>query len=232
MNWSEERKKFVEKKNKLDANQTKLNETIQQLNKQVADFIQSGGLSQDPAKNPQYQSILSSMKSIENTKSQYNAINQEILKYLKDNSTTTKWEDQLKQNGEMQQEIIQLERIQKEMKVDVDSALARDELLRTKDTRVSRHDLFLFNRPVSRSLVPFLWALSVVFIAVGLFIFKITFPVSMNIQNTSMGIPMAGTFTTMLSDYFYNNMILVSFAICSSIVIVFLSLTVAGVFKS
>ena len=51
MNWSEERKKFVEKKNKLDAQQAKLNETIQELNKQVADFIQRGGLSQDPATN-------------------------------------------------------------------------------------------------------------------------------------------------------------------------------------
>lgn len=225
MNWSEDRKKFVEKKDKLDAQQTKLNETIQQLNKQVADFIQRGGLSQDPATNPQYQSILASLTTIENTKSQYNAINQEILKYLKDNSTTTKWDEQLNQNGVMQQEIIQLERIQKEMKVDVDSALARDELLRTKDTRVSRHDLFLFNRPVSRSLVPFLWALSIVFIAVGLFIFKITFPVSMDI-------PMTGTFTTLLSDYFYNNMIWISFTICLLIVIIFLSLTVAGVFKS
>ena len=144
MNWSEERKEFVEEKNKLDAQQTTLNQTIQQLNKQVADFIQRGGLSQDPATNPQYQSILDSLNRIENTKSEYNAINQKILTYLKDNSTTTKWEDQLKQNGEMQQEIIQLERIQKEMKVDVDSALARDELLRTKDTRVSRQDLFLF----------------------------------------------------------------------------------------
>ena len=232
MNWSEERKKFVEKKNKLDAQQTTLNQTIQQLNKQVADFIQRGGLSQDPASNPQYTSILQSLNRIENTKTQYNEINQQILKYLKDNSTTTKWEEKLKQNGEMQQEIIQLERIQKEMKVDVDSALARDELLRTKDTRVSRQDLFLFNRPVSRSLVPYLWALSVVFIAVGLFVFKISFPVSMNIQNTSMGMPMTSTFITLLSEYFYNNMILISVVICALIVIIFLSLTVAGVFKS
>jgi hypothetical protein len=225
--WSKKRKEFAEQKAAMDSQGVQLNSTIANLNKSVAEFIQRGGLSQSPEQNPQYRTITNNLKIVTDTKAKYNTLNQNIQTFLDVQSKKTDWNGQLKENGSMQQEIIQLQERNNELKVDADTALARDELLRTRDTRVSSHDLFLFGRPVSRSLVPYLWTLAILFIAVGLFIFKIIFPAT----DIPVGMPATSMFGTMLYEYLSNNMILVSIMICAVIVIVFLSLYIAGIFK-
>jgi hypothetical protein len=112
------------------------------------------------------------------------------------------------------------------MKIDVVSAVARDELLRSRDTNVTRHQLFILDRPIRKSLVPYLWVLSVLFIGVGLVIFRMSAP------SLGLGGPTNGSvsFEMMILEFISNKIVLSSLLISAIIVIIFLSLKIAGVF--
>ena len=126
----------------------------------------------------------------------------------------------LKENGELQKQISRLEKIQDEMKIDVTSAVARDELLRSRNTDVTRHQLFILDRPVRRGLIPYLWVLAVLFIGVGLVIFRMTMPTI---------IFEGGTGFSLLS-IFESKGVIISLLVSALIVILFLSLKIGGVF--
>ena len=110
------------------------------------------------------------------------------------------------------------------MKVDVESAVARDELLRSRNTDVSRHKLFLLDRPIRKDTIPYLWVFAIFFIGIGLIIFKMGIP----------DIPSTGSFSEiigMVLQLLTSKLVLGTLLVTALIVIIFLSLTVAGVFK-
>jgi hypothetical protein len=108
------------------------------------------------------------------------------------------------------------------MKIDVTSAIARDELLRSRNTDVTRHQLFLLDRPIRRGLIPYLWVLAILFIGVGLVIFRMTMP--------ELSFSSNGGILTILIAFFSNRGVLVSLLVTALIVILFLSLKIGGVF--
>ena len=114
------------------------------------------------------------------------------------------------------------------MKVDVESAIARDDLLRTRNTDITRHKLFILDRPVRKGLIPYLWVIAILFIGIGLIIFRITVPsiglggVSASTTNTSV--------ISMIIEFITSKIVLGSLLISALIVILFLSLKIAGVF--
>lgn len=165
--------------------------------------------------------ILAQQSPDENTKNQYiklnNDINTRLQKILSsDNSLNT----QLNEIGRLQQSIISLEKKNDEMDVDVESAIARDNILRSKDTDITHHTLFLLDRPIRKKLIPYLWVVSVLFIGVALIIFKMTMPT----------IIFGGSFFQVLKGVFTDKRVLGSLLGAALIVILFLSLKIAGVF--
>jgi len=223
MKWIEERAQFQKRFDELS--QENVQGLITDLNTAVGNYIGRGGLSQDPNNNPDYLNILKLTKRAEDIKQRYASLNDDILKYLAKTSQDNNLAGLLSENGELQKQINRLEKIQDEMKIDVVSAVARDELLRSRDTNVTRHQLFILDRPVRKSLVPYLWVLSVLFIGVGLVIFKMSAP--------SLGLGVADSsvsFSMMLLEFFSNKIVLSSLLISAIIVIIFLSLKIAGVF--
>ena len=120
------------------------------------------------------------------------------------------------------------------MKVDVESAIARDELLRSRNTEISRHQLFILDRPIRRGLIPYLWVLSVLFIGVGLVIFRMTAPslgmATGNAASNSSLYGAAASIQMLILGFFSNRVVLVSLLVSTLIVILFLSLKIAGVF--
>ena len=108
------------------------------------------------------------------------------------------------------------------MKVDVESSIARDTILRSRDTDISRHKLFILDRPLRTGMIPYLWVLGVIFVGVALFIFKMSFPTIFDI-NISEVFPM-------ILQYITNTYVLGSILIVALLVIVFLSLKISGVF--
>jgi hypothetical protein len=224
MKWLEEREKFQKRFD--DISQENVQALITELNKAVGSFVAKGGVSQDPNNNPDYNNIVKLTQRAESIKQRYAALNDDILKYL---TTVAKDDDLaglLKENGELQKQINRLEKIQDEMKIDVTSAIARDELLRTRNTEVTRHQLFILDRPVRRGLIPYLWVIAVLFIGIGLVIFKMTMPVISTGVNGAEG----ASFVATVVEFFTNKIVLSSLLGSAIIVIIFLSLKIGGVF--
>jgi hypothetical protein len=82
----------------------------------------------------------------------------------------------LEDHGSLQQKVLQLEKIQQSKKEEVDTALARDTLLRSSDRRTTSHQLFLLDRPVRRERIPYLLVLSVLCIGISVYVFKMAHP--------------------------------------------------------
>jgi hypothetical protein len=146
---------------------------------------------------------------------------------LRENAKDTNLSGLLTENGELQKQINRLEKIQNEMKIDVESAVARDKLLRSRNTEVNSRQLFILGRPVRRGLIPYLWVLSVLFIGVGLVIFKMTAP---TLASSAPSANDAGSVMAMVMEFVTNKVVLGSLLISALIVILFLALKVAGVF--
>jgi hypothetical protein len=218
MKWIEERAKFQKRFDVLS--QENVQGLITELNKATGNFIARGGISQDPNNNPDYDTIVKLTQRADSIKQRYAALNDDILKYLTTEAKDNDLAGLLKENGELQKQISRLEKIQDEMKIDVTSAVARDELLRSRNTDVTRHQLFILDRPIRRGLIPYLWVLAVLFIGVGLVIFRMTMPTI---------IFEGGTGFSLLS-LFENKGVLIALLITALIVILFLSLKIAGIF--
>lgn len=222
----EERSEFQKRFD--DLSQENIKGIVSELNKVIGDYIGKGGLSVDPNNNPDYNKIIELTKRIESIKQKYVELNDDILLFLSSESKDNDLSGLLKENGEIQKQINRLEKIEKEINVDVTSAIARDELLRSRNTEISRHSLFILDRPIREKLVPYLWVFSVLFIGIGLLIFRHTFP------QLSISVVDPGTVTSSIYmnvfNFISNKAVLISLLISAIIVILFLSLKIAGVF--
>jgi hypothetical protein len=155
----------------------------------------------------------------------FNKINSALSTEIADQSTA----DLLSRTGQLQQQIQRLYEIKKDIKVDVESAVARDEVLRSRDTKLNSHKLFLLNRPIRKGVIPYLWVLSVLFIGVSLILFRMMLPESTpSINVGAFGSSMS--ISLMISEFFENKMVLISIIIALCIVVLFLGLKMAGVF--
>jgi hypothetical protein len=225
MSWIEKRAEFQKRFD--DLSQENVQGLITELNTAVGNYISKGGLSQDPNNNPNYNLVVKLTQRAESIKDRYGKLNDDILVYLRNNAKDTDMAGLLNENGELQKKINRLEKIQDEMKVDVESAIARDKLLRSRNTDATSHQLFILGRPVKKNLIPYLWVISVLFIGVGLVIFKMTAP-NLGLSGTSMNGD--GSFMATVIGFVTNKIVLGSLLISSLIVILFLSLKVGGVF--
>lgn len=225
MSWMLKREEYQKRFDELS--QENVQALITELNKAVGSFIGKGGLSQDPNNNPDYNNIIKLTKRAEDIKKRYLALNDDIIRYLKDNAKDTDMVGILTENGELMNQINRLEKIKTESKVDVESAIARDKLLRSRDTEVSRHQLFILDRPVRKGLIPYLWVISILFIGIGLVIFKMTAP---SLGTGSTGDAGGSSVMGMLFEFISNKLVLGSLLISALITILFLALKIAGVF--
>jgi hypothetical protein len=224
MSWIEKRAEFQKRFDELS--QENVQGLITELNTAVGNYISKGGLSQDPNNNPSYNLVIQLTQRAQTIKERYEKLNDDILMYLRNNAKDTNMAGLLSENGELQKHINRLVKIQDEMKIDVESAIARDKLLRSRNTDVTSHQLFILGRPVKRNLIPYLWVISVLFIGVGLVIFKMTAPSLGGAGNSEA----AGSVLAMVTQFITSKVVLVSLLVAALIVIFFLSLKIAGVF--
>jgi hypothetical protein len=137
--------------------------------------------------------------------------------------------DLLSRTGQLQQQIQRLHKIKKDIKVDVESAVARDEVLRSRDTKLNSHNLFLLNRPVRKGIIPYLWVLSVLFIGISLVIFRMMLPES-TVSTMSGAYGSSMSISLMISEFFENKMVLISIIVALLIIVLFLGLKIGGIF--
>ena len=161
--------------------------------------------------------------ALSDLKDKYKTLHRDISQTLKCSNQENDLTGMLTQTGTLQGQIKKLEKIKKELQVEVDTALARDEVLRSKDTNLTAHQLFLLDRPVRKGMLPYLWTLSIIFIGIGLILYKMYLPSIEPSVSTIVGVEMS------IIDMLFNRPVLITLLVCCIIVMLFLSLKVGGV---
>lgn len=228
MAWREKREEFQRRFDELSSQD--IQALIANLNAVTGRYISTAGLTQnqDASTNPDYVKIVELSTKAETLKHQYSALNDDILRYLKEQSKYNDMSALLKESGELQTNLTSLHRFKKEMKTDVESAVARDELLRSRETNLNEHQLFILDRPVRRNMIPYLWVLSVVFVGIGLALLRMLQPQLGISENEARAL--SQSFMEMVSSYFTTNATWLGIIGACIIVILVLGLKVGGVF--
>lgn len=171
--------------------------------------------------------------NLETLRSEHEQLRVSLTAYLKEQAQNYELSDKLQRTGTLQGQLRELEEENNRLQMDVDTAQARDKVLRLRNETGNRHTLYLLDRPVRRGMVPYLWALSVLFVGVGVLLFYWLAPALLlpqgGIYNTAFG-PVSSSITSTLSDIFSSRYTWMALFAAASIVILFLSLKIAGVF--
>ena len=228
MAWRDKRSEFQQRFDALSSEN--VDSLIGLLNAATGKYVSSAGLTQNQnaSTNPDYVEIVRLANQAEGLKQNYNALNDDILRYLKEQSKYNDMTQLLQESGTLQTQLTDLHRYKKEMKVDVESAVARDELLRTRETKLNEHQLFILDRPVRRNMIPYLWVLSVVFVGIGLVLLRRMMPELGISENEARAL--SQSFMDTLSFYFTTNATWLGIIGACIIVILVLGLKVGGVF--
>ena len=228
MSWTEKKAEFQSRKDTYDTENVQ--SIISGLNAATSRYVSSAGLTQnqDATTNPDYVEIVRLSNKAEELKQKYIGLNDDILNYLKTQSRYNDMTTLIQESGKLQSDLTKLHKLKKEMKTDVESAIARDELLRTRETKLNEHQLFLLDRPVRRNRIPYLWVLSVIFVGIGLVLLRMMKPELGLSENEQRAL--SESFVQMVSYYFTNNATWLGIIGACMIVILVLGLKVGGVF--
>jgi anti-sigma28 factor (negative regulator of flagellin synthesis) len=122
-------------------------------------------------------------------------------------------------NTQLQQKVLTLTEERDSLLEDKQVAELRDNILRSGDGAVTNHQIYLLGRPLRPASIPYIWALSVLFIGLGLLIFYTFFPYT---------IPPIDVLFFNLYFLFSNPLFWGILFALASIVILFLSLHIAN----
>lgn len=128
----------------------------------VQNLITSGGLQDTEQKKRTIEANNKIISDIEDN------IITPLTQKLKDTTKTLDISAMLGKSGQLQQEIMNLETELKQAKEDADNQIARDSVLRSGETAVSKHQIFLLGRPIRQASIPYLWAIAALFFFLGL----------------------------------------------------------------
>ena len=174
-----------------------------------------------------------SADTLTNLNNECKMIQHNISAYLTQQAQNYQLSDKLEQTGALQTQIQRLHEENDKMKTDVETAIARDELLRSRERTGNNHTLYLLDRPVRGGMVPYLWVISVLFVGIGVLCFYWLTPMILLPATGNVGIQGpsgVGSIIGMLTDVFYNRLTWMALFGAASLVILVLSLKVAGVF--
>lgn len=170
-NWPTMKQQFETRYNKINNYvQNKLKGDSQQLSTAVANYVKTGGAvtRSDDASGGLYENIIQLSKRINDHKNAMANLNKEMADALHNLSAGTDMGAILLENGQLQQEIIRLEKEQDSIEDDVETAKERSHLFRTQATAVNKQQIFFLGRPLRPGIIPWLWSLSILFLGVGL----------------------------------------------------------------
>ena len=158
--------------------QNNLPQDLQNLAQSLASYVERGGVAQDPTQDGDYNNIQALSQRINQNKTTFLTLNKDATAAIQTLGSTNDMNKLLLENGQLQQLLIGLEKVKDTVQEDEKAAIARDELLRGRNVNVTKHQLFLLGRPLRPASVPVLWALSVLFIGIGIIALQVLFPFS------------------------------------------------------
>lgn len=219
MGWEDDKAAFMARKNDLDQ-QSDVDTQVAALNTAVYTYLTSQDDTDKAQAQTQIQSISAALQTVKNN---YSALHADILHAIQQDVTGSDVTQQVSANGTLQQHIQSLKQHHKDLQVEVDTARARDELLRSRVHQLSTHQLFLLGRPVRRTMIPYLWALSIFMIGVGVILFRMMFQFSFPDMDV---MAVGGLWESVMSD----SMIVYTLILCSAVTALCLMLKVTGLF--
>jgi hypothetical protein len=160
--------------------------------------------------------------AIANIKTQQNnatQLNADITQAIQNYSNANDMDGLLQQNGQLQQQIAATQMRYDELLKDASTADVRSQNLRSSDTQISTHQVFLLGRPLRPASIPYLWALSILFICTALLLFY---------YYSSFEMPPIYILIAMATDLLYNPWFWSCLFGMASIVILFLVLRIVG----
>lgn len=216
--------------NRLNALTTgsNLSTMVSELESSLSKYLASGGISKGE-NHPLYIDIVTKMNALNEIKAAYQTLQSDVNEYLKSSAKDASLSELLTKNGVLQTTIQQLSKTKDNMKTDVVSAVAREEQLRSRETDATRHDLFLFGRPIRRGMIPYLWVLGVLFIGIGLCVFYLSAD-ALGIRSALSDTTFIGVLSYSIMDFFSNRTVLLALIVSLILIVVVLSLKIAGVF--
>jgi len=221
--WPERRAAFVQAFEVINTYvQNNLMTDLTKLSIGLTEYVQSGGVSNDPTQDPIYTQITQNSQQIQAMKGALVNLNQELSTAIRTHASDNDINGLLAENGMLQQVIQDTQKKKEDTAADAKAAELRDEVLRTREHNVSKHQLFLLGRPLRPGSIPYLWALSALFVGLGLLFVAMTFP-TFSVSNELEGMD--------LTDILSQPAVWGSLLGAAGIVILFLSLNAAGVFK-
>ena len=171
------------------------------------------------------------VEQLQTLRGEYDQVRSSLTNYLKEQAQTYALSDKLEQTGTLQAHIQRLHNENDQMKTDVETAVARDELLRSRNRSGNDHTLYLLDRPVRRQMVPILWVISVLFVGLGVLFFYLLAP---QLLLSGMGQNALTTSTAsavqLFIEIFTSRFTWMALFGATCIVILFMSLKVAGIF--
>ena len=170
-----------------------------------------------------YQGELDKLNTSNAPVADYNTLQNKISTYINTYGKDANLNGELTQNGRLQETLVKQEELNKDLKADVETAQAQDELLRSRNTKRNSHTLFLLNRPVRTQMIPILWVISVAFVGLALILVRMIAP-----QDTILAQGL-GSFYFYFMELIASPTVLAALLGAAIIVIIFLSLKIAKV---
>ena len=225
--WNDQKQQFQNRYNTVTSYyQNELPQALNLLRTSLTNYVETGGVTQDN-KDPNLVKAVLLYDGIQMQKMEFQNLNQDISVAIGSMSNTLDTGRLLHQNGTLQQEIQSLEKKKAVVENDASSAELREKALRFQNKDVNQHQLFMASAPVSRTAIPYLWALSFAFVAVGLLVFTQLIP-PMMLHTGTAGVASAGIGQYIIA-FFKDTRVWMSLTGASVIVIIFLALKVANV---
>jgi len=151
---------------------------IQNLNTAISKYIQKGGISSATG-DADYATIQRITEILANKKTQIIKLNHDITAAIRTLASNSDIDGLLTANGALQQQIATATSRHGELEQDMGTAIVRDKMLRTKDTHINNRQVYLLGHPLRPASIPYLWALSILFIGFAILMLYFYSPIEL-----------------------------------------------------
>jgi len=196
---------------------------IETIKSDLKNYVNHGGVTQDPI-NPDFNDIKTNVESIQSIANSYKVLYDDIHTFLYQEAQRLDLSGSLADSVTLETSIARLEKQNKELNVDVETAVARDELLRSRETKGNSHHLFLMDRPIRKQMIPYAWVLSILFIGIGLLIIKTYMPTYEPIVESY-----SEYIKEVIGEFIMNPLVLMALLGVTIVIIIFLALKIGNV---
>jgi hypothetical protein len=163
--------------------------------------------------------IQTTMENIRMYQTKLTKLNGDITDAINSYAAKNDMDALLSQNGQLNQKIAAAQKRYDEYVELAYTADERNKNLRSRESNITTHKVFLLGRPLRPASIPYLWALSFLFVCMALLIFYYYNPIN---------IPPIYILLAMAQDLLYNPRIWAGLFGIASIIILFLVLKLVG----